>query len=70
VGRKARELRERLEWAEKYGKESTGIIVDLIAEFKRSGLFFSPPLQQRITRLKQASALWTAIQKSKEVFIP
>ncbi len=70
MGKKSREARESLEWAEKYGKEATGIIMDLIAEFKKSNLFFTPELQTRINRLRQASLVWSAIQKSREVFVP
>lgn len=66
MGRKSRALREELEWRGKYCKEATGIIMDLMAEFRKSNLFLPPEMMQRISRLRQATAVWTAIKLARE----
>lgn len=69
MGRKNRDLKLELEWLQKYGKEATGIIMDLL-------LFIGPispiptALDQRVKRLKAASAIWDEIRKQKDVFVP
>ena len=70
MGRKSRETKEKLEWLEKYSREATGILVDIVADLNKSKTFLPAPLLQRVVRLKQASQIWDVIQKTKETFVP
>lgn len=70
MGRKSRDLRERLEWLEKYSKEATKIIVDVVSNLNKNKIFLPAELLQRMNRLKQASMVWDVIQKTKEQFVP
>lgn len=66
LGRKSRDRRVELEWLHNYGREATGIIIDLCKLVPE----LPEDVKKRINRLKMASALWDEIKRKKEVFVP
>ena len=67
MGRRVRAMKEELDWRGKYGKEATGIIIDLVGEYKKhSPVLMHPQLVHRIARLEAASAVWDAIKKNRK----
>ena len=70
MGRRSRDIRLHNEWLTNYAKESTGIIMALLAELAKDGKALPEALTTRIKRLRAAGALWDEIQKNKDKFVP